>query len=252
MTAVATQYSAKLPLAIANAASAHPATLISAAAMNPARRPTRAIHSEAASSRAPSPARRSSRRASRASSVGERVADQAVHRDEPRGIGEQQRLAAGEQEDVAVGGAHRGQAEWRPASGRHGMPAMRGRSRAWLEIRRYDNVMVQDPLAADVLAFWFGALPHATRGEWFRKDDAFDAEIRSRFGDAVAAGARRRVRGGWTATPRGALARVLLLDQFTRNLFRDTPRGVCRRRATRWRRRGRRSTRGLRSRARRV
>ena len=33
----------------------------------------------------------------------------------------------------------------------------------------------------DVLAFWFGATPHAERGEWFRKDAAFDAAIRARL-----------------------------------------------------------------------
>jgi uncharacterized protein (DUF924 family) len=83
--------------------------------------------------------------------------------------------------------------------------------------------MASDPLPDDVLAFWFGPLPHATRTAWFRKDATFDAEIRGHFGDATdraLAGAFR----DWTATPRGTLARVLLLDQFTRNLFRGSPR----------------------------
>jgi uncharacterized protein (DUF924 family) len=86
--------------------------------------------------------------------------------------------------------------------------------------------MVQDPLANDILAFWFGPLPHATRDVWFRKDTSIDAQIRSRFGDAVEralAGALRE----WTATPHGALARVLLLDQFTRNLFRGSKRAFA-------------------------
>jgi uncharacterized protein (DUF924 family) len=86
--------------------------------------------------------------------------------------------------------------------------------------------MRTDPLATEVLAFWFDPAPHETRGVWFRKDPAFDAEIGSRFGNAVDAalgGAYRE----WTATPLGTLARVLLLDQFTRNMFRDTPRAFA-------------------------
>ena len=87
-------------------------------------------------------------------------------------------------------------------------------------IRRYHSVMSLETLAGEVLTFWFGPAPHASRDVWFRKNPAFDAEIGRRFGaavDAALAGAYR----GWTATPRGTLARVLLLDQFTRNLFRD-------------------------------
>ena len=74
----------------------------------------------------------------------------------------------------------------------------------------------------DVLAFWFGAPPHTERGEWFRKDAAFDAAIRERFGDALARGLAGAF-GEWCGEPRGALARVVLLDQFTRNAFRGTP-----------------------------
>jgi len=83
-----------------------------------------------------------------------------------------------------------------------------------------------DPLAADILAFWFGpqSAPSANtaRDVWFRKDAAFDAEIRKRFGDATAV-ALAGGYGEWCTTAGGALARVLLLDQFTRNIHRDTP-----------------------------
>jgi uncharacterized protein (DUF924 family) len=82
------------------------------------------------------------------------------------------------------------------------------------------------PLAREILEFWFGAPPHATRGEWFRKDPAFDAAIRERFGSAVEA-ALAGAFDEWRAEPRGALARVLLLDQFTRNIFRDAPRAFA-------------------------
>lgn len=80
--------------------------------------------------------------------------------------------------------------------------------------------------ARDVLEFWFGPPPHAARDLWFRKDAAFDAEIRARFGDLVGAAVAGAF-GDWCATPHGALARIVLLDQFTRNLFRDTPRAFA-------------------------
>jgi uncharacterized protein (DUF924 family) len=83
-----------------------------------------------------------------------------------------------------------------------------------------------DPLAASILTFWYGpqrAAPDRTeRDVWFRKDAAFDAEIRARFGSAVDI-ALAGGYGAWCATAEGALARVLLLDQFTRNVHRDTP-----------------------------
>ena len=86
--------------------------------------------------------------------------------------------------------------------------------------------MSLEPLAAEILDFWFGPPPHVARATWFRKDAAFDAMIGERFGpavDAALAGAFH----DWTATPRGTLARVLLLDQFTRNLHRETPRAFA-------------------------
>ncbi|MEO5766362.1 MAG: DUF924 family protein [Casimicrobiaceae bacterium] len=77
------------------------------------------------------------------------------------------------------------------------------------------------PLANDVLDFWFGPPPLARREAWFRKDAAFDATIRARFAAAIAA-ARAGANGDWCTTPHGALARILLLDQFTRNAYRNT------------------------------
>ncbi|HWE26729.1 MAG TPA: DUF924 family protein [Polyangia bacterium] len=81
----------------------------------------------------------------------------------------------------------------------------------------------------DVLQFWIGA-PAAHHdsfmkkiGRWFSVDKALDAEIRTRFGAEV-----QRARDGaldeWAKTPRGRLALIILLDQFTRNLHRGTPR----------------------------
>ena len=80
--------------------------------------------------------------------------------------------------------------------------------------------MSTDPLARDILEFWFGPPPLATRDVWFRKDPAFDTAIQTRFGAAIAA-ARAGAYGEWCRDPHGALARVILLDQFTRNIFRD-------------------------------
>ena len=83
-----------------------------------------------------------------------------------------------------------------------------------------------DPLAADILTFWFGPQDapsgNSARDVWFRKDAAFDAEVRTRFGDATGV-ALAGGYGEWCATAEGLLARVLLLDQFTRNIHRDSP-----------------------------
>jgi uncharacterized protein (DUF924 family) len=77
-----------------------------------------------------------------------------------------------------------------------------------------------------VLDFWFlqaGAPGHGEpRKAWFVKDAAFDDEIRTRFEPLV----RQAVAGGlrdWETTPHGALARIVVLDQFTRNIWRNTP-----------------------------
>jgi uncharacterized protein (DUF924 family) len=71
---------------------------------------------------------------------------------------------------------------------------------------------------ADVVTFWIEVGPKA----WFRRSDAFDAEIRQRFEGLHHAAARGEL-DGWAETPEGALALLLLLDQFPRNLFRGSP-----------------------------
>lgn len=71
----------------------------------------------------------------------------------------------------------------------------------------------------EVLSFWFS---RRVEPLWFRSDPALDAEIRGRFGGLVAA-AGAGERDGWLATPTGALALVILLDQFPRNIYRGTP-----------------------------
>jgi uncharacterized protein (DUF924 family) len=81
-----------------------------------------------------------------------------------------------------------------------------------------------DPRAEAVLSFWFGAdpaQPLANSARWFERSDAFDAEVRARFG-VLAEAAARGALDGWAATPRGALALAIVLDQFPRNLHRDS------------------------------
>ena len=75
---------------------------------------------------------------------------------------------------------------------------------------------------ADVLSFWFGDSGEP-REEWFKKSDAFDAQVRARFGESLDAAARGDL-DSWKTPPRGRLALVVLLDQLSRNAFRGTPR----------------------------
>jgi len=74
---------------------------------------------------------------------------------------------------------------------------------------------------AEVLAFWFGSTD-AVDARWFKRSDAFDREITGRFGAMVEAALAGRL-DGWAARPQGALALIVLLDQFTRNMYRGTP-----------------------------
>jgi len=72
--------------------------------------------------------------------------------------------------------------------------------------------------AGEVLAFWFG---ETRPRQWFAKDAAFDGLVRERFLVLT----RRAIASeldAWNAEPAGALALVLLLDQFPRQIWRDT------------------------------
>ncbi len=78
----------------------------------------------------------------------------------------------------------------------------------------------------EVLEFWFAGPGGADWGRrrkvWFSKDPAFDAEIRHRFRADMDL-ARAGDFDGWIDNPEDCLALILLLDQFPRNAFRDTP-----------------------------
>jgi uncharacterized protein (DUF924 family) len=80
--------------------------------------------------------------------------------------------------------------------------------------------------ANTVLDFWFGKPGSAEYGKprklWFEKSDAFDAELRSRFGSLQSAAAQGRL-DAWQGRPKSALALILLLDQLPRNIYRGTP-----------------------------
>jgi uncharacterized protein (DUF924 family) len=79
--------------------------------------------------------------------------------------------------------------------------------------------MTESTKPADVITFW----RDAGREKWFTKSDAFDAEIRRRFLATHEAAAAGRL-SEWESTADGALALMLLLDQFPRNLFRGDAR----------------------------
>jgi uncharacterized protein (DUF924 family) len=85
---------------------------------------------------------------------------------------------------------------------------------------------VPDTIYLEVLEFWFGKEPGTARREWFRKDAGFDEEIRARFGGLHERGARRELEG-WRATPAPMLALVIVLDQFSRNLYRGDARAFA-------------------------
>lgn len=70
--------------------------------------------------------------------------------------------------------------------------------------------------ADEVVRFW-----RAAHADWFSHNPAFDSRFRGRFLDLHLSAARRE-RDGWTDTPAGSLALLVLLDQFPRNAFRGT------------------------------
>lgn len=70
-----------------------------------------------------------------------------------------------------------------------------------------------------ILHLWFTEL---TPKHHFAKDAALDETIRTRFGATLEASARCEL-FAWRTTPEGRLAEVLVLDQFSRNVYRDTP-----------------------------
>jgi uncharacterized protein (DUF924 family) len=87
-----------------------------------------------------------------------------------------------------------------------------------------------DASARAVLDCWFGTPGSATYGQdrkaWFTRDAAFDAMLRERFGGLHAAAVQGAL-DAWSGTPLGALALVIVLDQFSRNLYRGAARAFA-------------------------
>ena len=72
--------------------------------------------------------------------------------------------------------------------------------------------------AQDILKFWFEELDNQQR---FAKDIALDRMLRARF-DTVLQAASRGELFKWRTTPQGRLAEIIVLDQFSRNIHRET------------------------------
>ncbi|MFT5584179.1 MAG: hypothetical protein ACI9VR_001764 [Cognaticolwellia sp.] len=78
----------------------------------------------------------------------------------------------------------------------------------------------------DVLSFWYDSTPEQPSQKaqmgWWKKDADFDQGIRERFG-ATWEQAKSGALNHWSATPKGRLALIIVLDQFSRNLHRGSP-----------------------------
>jgi uncharacterized protein (DUF924 family) len=90
--------------------------------------------------------------------------------------------------------------------------------------------MTDGPSIRDILDFWFLPLSDSGHGKsreiWWEPTPEFDAEVRDRFGAAL----DRAVAGGldpWQKSPDGALALIVLCDQFPRHMHRKTARAFC-------------------------
>lgn len=77
--------------------------------------------------------------------------------------------------------------------------------------------------ADDILHFWFDEL---SARDHFKKSAALDARMRQRFSTIHAAASRGELYT-WRVTPDGRLAEIIILDQFSRNMFRDDPRAFA-------------------------
>jgi uncharacterized protein (DUF924 family) len=72
---------------------------------------------------------------------------------------------------------------------------------------------------SDILAFWFEEIDPAM---WWRADPVFDEQIQHRFADILIQAEQGELYS-WRKTPKGRLAEIIVLDQFSRNIYRNTP-----------------------------
>jgi len=70
-----------------------------------------------------------------------------------------------------------------------------------------------------ILKFWFEEIDHS---QWWSKNDGFDQRISERFADIHAQAIRCEL-FAWRKNAEGRLAEIIVLDQFSRNMFRDSP-----------------------------
>ena len=75
----------------------------------------------------------------------------------------------------------------------------------------------------EILNFWF---KECKPEQWFKKNEDFDQMIENRFSIAIENAIAGNL-GNWEESETGCLALIILLDQFTRNVFRDTPRAFA-------------------------
>lgn len=75
----------------------------------------------------------------------------------------------------------------------------------------------------DILNFWFSP---ETQPYWFAKSDDFDQSLATKFSDIHAKAAAAEL-WSWRSNADGRLAEIIVLDQFSRNLFRDSPRAFA-------------------------
>ena len=76
----------------------------------------------------------------------------------------------------------------------------------------------------DILDFWFSP---ETQPNWFAKSDQFDQSLKEKFGDILEQASKAEL-WSWRKNADGRLAEIIVLDQFSRNIFRDTPRAFAR------------------------
>ena len=75
----------------------------------------------------------------------------------------------------------------------------------------------------EILNFWF---KECKPEQWFKKNEDFDQMIENRFSSAIENAIAGKL-DSWEESETGCLALIILLDQFTRNVFRDTPRAFA-------------------------
>lgn len=86
-----------------------------------------------------------------------------------------------------------------------------------------------DPRVDEIIEVWFGPGPVPSQKiymQWFAREPVFDAQLKNRFGNVYGDAVAGRLEA-WRGAARSELALIILLDQFSRNFFRDDPRAFA-------------------------